>query len=153
MVTFIDKPNLFSDLRKDVTQNIVVTVNCKGVMGAGVALEAKKLWPELAMRWREECLLCDKQAGKIYSYYPYNRILLATTKNDYRQDSKLEWVEAILRELSIRGFEADVAVGIPALGCGRGGLSWDKHVKDLTFDYLHNSKTNFVCYTPETITR
>src|SRR5207249_1239585 len=46
------------------SQTIVVTVNCVGVMGKGIALEAKERYPDLFKRYSELCAARKVQLGR-----------------------------------------------------------------------------------------
>ena len=62
MATFVDLTgNIFSSSAKA----IVITVNCEGVMGAGIALDAKNRWPEIYDSYSKRCELNDFHIGDI----------------------------------------------------------------------------------------
>jgi O-acetyl-ADP-ribose deacetylase (regulator of RNase III) len=109
---------------------IVNTVNCVGVMGAGVALRVKQAYPEVYVRYRAACQAGEVQPGRML-VVPTNRlgnpryIINFPTKRHWRQPSRLEDIRAGLpalietvKELGLR------SVAVPALGCGNGGLDW-----------------------------
>lgn len=59
------------------------------------------------------------------------------TKDDWRDPSKLEWVERILTNLPKAVERGQVkSLAIPPLGCGEGGLSWEKEVGPLVLKHL-----------------
>lgn len=104
------------------------------VMGAGVALQAKKLFPHLPMKigkWIEKYgnrpFLCREEG-----------LITFPTKHDWRQPSNIllirksaEQVVAIADKFNIR------RIALPRPGCGCGGLTWDfvrPHIEDVLDD-------------------
>ena len=58
------------------------------------------------------------------------------TKKHWRQPSKIEYLEAVLREFRRKYEDWDLReVAFPRLGCGNGGLSW-VDVKPVMLKYL-----------------
>jgi O-acetyl-ADP-ribose deacetylase (regulator of RNase III) len=113
--------NLFSSS----AQTLVNTVNCVGVMGAGVAFEFRLRYPEMFARYRE---LCQKREIKIGSLWlfkaPSNRLVLNfPTKTNWKLPSKAEYLEAGLRKFINTYTEKGItSVAFPVLGAGNGGL-------------------------------
>ena len=106
---------------------IVVTVNCKGAMGLGIALECKKRYPAIYKRYREQCQQGLWSPGKIavFRAEPGRWIVLAATKDNWRYGTQQRWVEdcvqriAFLHDRVNYGFRS---IALPPLGCGHGGL-------------------------------
>jgi O-acetyl-ADP-ribose deacetylase (regulator of RNase III) len=103
------------------------TVNCVGVMGAGIALQFKKLYPRMFEEYRRKCVAGEIRPGELHIWQSLNgeRIVNFPTKRDWRNDSRYEDIESGL--LALKRFLASqgpVRVTIPALGCGNGGLNW-----------------------------
>ena len=59
--------NLFSSK----CQTLVNTVNCVGVMGAGIALEFKLRYPEMFVRYVEHCRSKQIDIGKLWLSVAY----------------------------------------------------------------------------------
>lgn len=101
---------------------LVITVNCVGVPGKGLALTWAKHEPALAARYKAMCARGALAPGSIVSFDGY---ILAATKDHWRNPSELAWVRAALAEL--RSFlcaqTEPVTVALPPLGAGLGGLS------------------------------
>lgn len=119
------------------TQVVVNTVNCKGVMGKGLALEFKKRYPEMYKEYRR---LCEEGAMKIGRLHLYKAvrpwILNFPTKNHWRYKSKLEYIEAGLKTFVEKYKEWGIkSIAFPQLGCQQGGLKWSD-VKPLMERYL-----------------
>jgi hypothetical protein len=99
---------------------LAVPVNTMpGVMGAGMALEAAKRWPDLKPRHADWCRGYAPRGGAAVEATP--GVLFVATKEDWRKPSRIEWVR---RGLSgIRDLvRAGQSVALPLLGCGHGGL-------------------------------
>lgn len=107
----------------------VNTVNCVGVMGAGVALAFKQRYPEMFKDYRSACKDGRVRPGRMYVWKSLEGdwIINFPTKRDWREPSRYEDIEAGLDDLRayLEGV-GPVTVALPALGCGHGGLDWDR---------------------------
>ncbi|WP_243479873.1 type II toxin-antitoxin system antitoxin DNA ADP-ribosyl glycohydrolase DarG [Orrella daihaiensis] len=120
------------DILRERSQALVNTVNCVGVMGRGVALQFKKAFPDNFKAYAQACRLGKVVAGEMFVYetnLPMNPrfIINFPTKRHWRDKSRIEDIESGLRALvsDLRRFNIE-SVAIPALGCGLGGLDWDR---------------------------
>lgn len=121
-------------------QTIVNTVNCFGIMGAGIALECRFRYPEMFLRYKE---LCDKKLldiGKLYLYSSKQRwILNFPTKNHWKLPTKPEYLEKGLIKFKETYKEKGItSIAFPLLGAQNGGLTKEqslslieKHIKGL----------------------
>ena len=118
-------------------QVIVNTVNTVGVMGKGLALSFKQRYPEMFRRYRTVCEKKQLTIGKLMLVYePDHWILLFPTKENWRNPSKLEYLEKGLMKFVNTYAEKNItSIAFPRLGCGNGELSWDD-VKPLMERYL-----------------
>lgn len=67
---------------------------------------------------------------------PDRWILLFPTKENWRDSSKIEYLEAGLQKFVDSYAEKGItSIAFPKLGCGNGGLSWDE-VKPVMEKYL-----------------
>ena len=132
--------NMF-DIPADIRIN---TVNCVGVMGIGVALEFKKRFPKMFKAYKRECENKNIKPGKPHVWrdcYGFGHITIINfpTKIHWRNLSKYRYIEKGLIWLAkfLKDYEdyGEVKVTLPALGCGHGGLDWNK-VKLLIKKYL-----------------
>lgn len=111
---------------------LVCPVNCKGVMGKGLALEFKRRFHEAEdqCKWFLSAGMLGPGRVGLSSQVPHGAgfvaILFAATKDHWRNPSKLEWVDSILDSIA-RFFPRALSqsIALPALGCGLGGLQWD----------------------------
>ena len=119
-------------------KTIVNTVNCVGVMGAGIALEFKLRFPEMYKDYKKKC---DKNLVRIGRPYIYSHsddlwILNFPTKKHWKNKSKIDWIEAGLKYFSKNYSDVKMeSVAFPKLGTNNGGLDWDE-VNGLMEQYL-----------------
>lgn len=121
------------------TQTIVNTVNCVGVMGKGVALVFKMLYPDMFVKYQE---LCNQQLirpGKLWLYKspePYQWVLSFPTKDHWKYPSKVEYIKDGLQKFVESYKDKGItSIAFPMLGTHNGGL--DKQlVYNLMVDYL-----------------
>lgn len=125
MVVF-KRGNIFDEKDADALVN---PVNCIGVMGAGLALQFRKRYPEMFQSYREACEASNVHIGRMWVYKANGHfpryIINFPTKQHWRNPSKLEYIQTGLHDL-IRILK-DLKIGkvaIPPLGCGLGGLPW-----------------------------
>lgn len=86
------------------SQTLVNTVNCDGVMGAGIALEFKLRLPEMFDRYAEHCRARRINIGSLWLYKPpaesreQRWALNFPTKRHWKYPSKVEYLEAGLEK-------------------------------------------------------
>lgn len=122
---------------KTEMQTIVNTVNCFGIMGAGLALECKYRYPDMFVRYKD---LCDKKLlniGKLYLYKTQKKwILNFPTKYHWKYETKLEYIEKGLQKFLDTYTGKDIqSIAFPLLGAHNGGLSKEQSL-DLMESYL-----------------
>lgn len=134
---------------------IVIPVNCKGVMGKGLALQAKNKWPEMFEIYKSFCEgACPRfpsglEPGGVVCIQntPSQFIACLATKDDWKNPSKLEWVERGLKELIVMSVKVNRChIAIPKLGCGLGGLDWCD-VKPIVYRVFENTPITVDLYT------
>ena len=133
MITYLS-----GDLFQSPAQVLVNTVNTVGVMGKGIALNFKRIYPEMFEAYRNHCEGGNLQIGQLYLYRTANKwILNFPTKKHWRNPSKVEYIEAGLRKLRSRCSEMGMtSIAFPELGCGNGELDFETQVKPLMEHYL-----------------
>lgn len=107
----------------------VNTVNCVGVMGAGVALAFKQRYPEMFKDYQRACKDGRVRPGRMHVWKSLEGdwIVNFPTKRDWRDPSCYEDIDAGLDDLrAYLESVGQVTVALPALGCGHGGLDWDR---------------------------
>ena len=111
-------------------RTLVNTVNCVGVMGAGIALEFKLRYPAMFQEYQRRCRAEETRIGRLWLYHdPGGRpsVLNFPTKKHWRDPSRIEYLEQGLREFveSWRDLEL-TSVAFPILGAQHGGLPEDE---------------------------
>jgi O-acetyl-ADP-ribose deacetylase (regulator of RNase III) len=119
---------LTGDIFDAQTQVIVNTVNCKGVMGKGLALAFKERYPDMFSVYQRECREGRLRIGRPTLYKGSSPwILNFPTKDNWRANSKLEYIEKSLRYLVDHYKEANIqSIAFPRLGTQNGKLSWNE---------------------------
>lgn len=132
--------NLFDETDVDALVN---TVNCVGIMGRGVALQFKRMYPDNFKAYNKACKAGEVQPGKMFVYATNTLtsphfIINFPTKRHWRFASKLEGIRDGLYDLvTVLQTRKIKKVVVPPLGCGLGGLNWNE-VKSLIQDSLKN---------------
>jgi len=123
------------------SQALVNTVNTVGVMGKGIALQFKEAFPANFRQYAEACKSKWLQPGKLLivreiTLQGEQFIINFPTKTEWRQKSKYEYIESGLKALSDELQKGKIrSISIPPLGCGNGGLEWNR-VKALIENHL-----------------
>jgi len=133
MITYLS-----GDLFQSPANVLVNTVNTLGVMGKGIALKFKRIYPEMFEAYRNLCERDELQIGQLFLYKTSNKwILNFPTKKHWRNPSKAEYIEAGLKKLRERYPELGMtSIAFPELGCGNGELNFETQVKPLMEQYL-----------------
>jgi hypothetical protein len=163
LLTVIDGDMFFSR-----AQTLTVSVNLKRIMGRGVASRAKYQFPDVYVQYQDACRNGKLKMGKPWLYkregstdceladdpdslkQPNGEtwFLLFPTKNDWRDESKIEDIEKgllwILKNYKEQGIKS---LALPALGCGLGGLDW-KNIGPLMVKYLSQLDIRVYIYLP-----
>ena len=121
---------------------LVNTVNTVGVMGKGIALQFRDLFPNNLNAYLQACKEGTIAPGRLLVVkertlsFGEKIIINFPTKKDWKHKSKYEYIEEGLKDLVRIIDEYHIkSIAIPPLGCGNGGLEWDK-VQRLMESYL-----------------
>ena len=119
------------DMFTEDVEALVNSVNCVGVMGRGIALQFKNLFPENFKAYAEACRREEVQPGRMFVFETGQMmgapsyIINFPTKRHWRGKSRMEDIEsglhALAREISERNIRS---IALPPLGSGLGGLEW-----------------------------
>ncbi|MCD6501029.1 DUF4433 domain-containing protein, partial [bacterium] len=147
---------------------LTISVNCKGIMGKGLASTAKYRFPDVYVYYQDLCRNRKLRMGKPYLYKPETSFdylladepstlkkanaetwfLLFPTKDHWREQSNiqgiekgLQWVQNNYRAQGIK------SLAMPALGCGLGRLNW-QDVGPLMCNYLSKLEIPVQIYLP-----
>ena len=94
------------------------TINCVGVMGAGIAKEFKTKYPDMFKEYQAECLLHGIKPGDCWTYKDGKKYLLnLAVKRDWREWSTKEWLDLSLKSFKLEVLERKIkSVAMPLLG-------------------------------------
>jgi len=109
-------------------KTLVNTVNCLGIMGAGIALEFKLRFPEMFEDYVKKCESKEMRIGvpRIYRYSENLWIMNFPTKFHWKYPSKLEWIEQGLKYFIENYEKVEIeSIAFPKLGTNNGGLDWN----------------------------
>lgn len=118
---------------------IVNTINCVGVMNAGIALEFGLRYPDLLKEYEQKCKNKEISVGHIYYYKDKERLIVNfPTKWHFKYPSRLEWIEEGLKDFVGTYKQYNIkSVAFTKLGTLNGGLDWNK-IKPIMEKYLSN---------------
>lgn len=138
------------DIFQSEAQVIVNTVNCKGVMGKGLALAFKQKYPAMFPIYQEECKTRKLRIGRPSLYQQSTPwILNFPTKDHWKFPSKLEYLEKGLKYFVANYKKAGItSIAFPKLGAQNGKLSWDE-VGPLMAKYLSQLDIDVYIYIAE----
>lgn len=122
-ISVVRDRNIF-DSQCDV---IVNTVNCVGVMGKGIALEMKKRYPDMFVKYKEYCEKGLIDIGKLWLWKGKDKsILNFPTKKHWKEKSDYSYIEEGMKKFretyQLKGIRT---IAFPMLGCSNGGLDKD----------------------------
>ena len=134
-------------LEESQTDAVVIPVNTVGVMGAGLARACRDRYPDLYYHYKKltrkkyfhrECIAIYTPKGE------RRQIWLAATKDHFRDASTEELIDRTLAHLvELSQNRSMQHIVLPALGCGRGELSYRDNLKPLLDKHLANAATDF----------
>lgn len=125
-------------------QTIACPTNASGAMGKGLALEFREKIPGLYEFYRQRFPLRYVSARgdrdnrlEVFAFSPDQQVLLFPTKDHWKNPSTTHQIEANLKILAIRYKELGIReLALPALGCGYGGLNYNRDVKALIHRHM-----------------
>lgn len=131
MLRYEEHSNLF----ESKANALVNPVNCKGVMGKGIAKEFRKRFPECMRPYKEACMngklvpgrlmMCHLDVQLDFFEWKTPSVILFPTKDHWRGKSRLEWIDQGLTYLKDHYQQWGLkSVAMPQIGCGLGGLRW-----------------------------
>jgi len=125
-------------------QTIVNTINCVGVMGAGIAYEFRLRDKDMFDKYQKLCMKKEMSIGKLWIYNSkdtntnYQKILNFPTKQDWKFPSKEAYLhkglEKFVQSYKQKGI---TSIAFPLLGADRGGLDPQKSLQIMQ-SYLGN---------------
>lgn len=139
---------------------LVNPVNTVGVMGAGLALDFKRRFPEIWEPYKGACTSGEIVPGRV-QIVPIHQsgatrfVINFPTKEEWREPSRLPYIRTGLEDMVPKLAKLDPdhgwpgAIAIPALGCGLGGLLWGD-VEPLILNAFHgwSDEVHVLLYPP-----
>lgn len=155
MIEFVIGTNIF----KQEGDLYLITVNCVGVMGTGLAKSFKELYPDLYERYRHDCKMKIITIGNPTIYQADNgkRFMMFPTKDRWQDGSLPSYISDGLQWMvdSVAGpdnEEGDIdpswKIVVPPLGCSNGGLSFQSVKETLKLFSEHIPNPLLVVYPP-----
>ena len=133
---------------------LVNTVNTMGVMGKGIALQFKNMFPNNFKIYAKACENKELSIGKLLvteedSLLTGKKIIINfPTKTSWRMPSEYNFIKKGVDELVKVIKEKNIkSIAIPPLGAGNGGLDWSK-VKPILQDNLVDIDCDIYIYEP-----
>lgn len=136
----------------DITNGIIIHgCNCKGSMGAGIALQIRRKWPDVYTNYKDFCLeyptlgdiqvlISDERDAQEYPYIsslykvvnPFftvglneNLIIInAFTQYKPGPNADIDAIFAAFAKIRLVARATGMPVYFPLIGCGIGGLDW-----------------------------
>jgi O-acetyl-ADP-ribose deacetylase (regulator of RNase III) len=138
------------DLFASSARTLVNPVNCVGAMGAGLAAEFRRRFPDLDADYQRRCAAGQLRLGQPYRYRTAAGVQVVNfpTKGDWRAPSRLADIDQGLAYLAAHatGWQLG-SLAVPALGAGLGGLTWEQ-VGPLLYRHLHGLGIPVSVYAP-----
>jgi len=137
------------------TEALVNTVNTVGIMGKGIALQFKKLFPTNFKVYKDLCDRKEFKIGQLLVVKDQNvitgekTIINFPTKKHWKSPSEYEFIEKGLEELIKVIKQKNIkSIALPPLGSGNGGLQWYK-VKEIISNKLSDIENcEIIVYEP-----
>ena len=135
---------------------LVNTVNTKGIMGKGIALQFKHTFPAMFRDYERACKAGEVQLGKMHVFDlgglaggPH-WIINFPTKGHWRERSRLPDIETGLEDLvdTVRRLGIR-SIAVPSLGCGNGGLNWADVRPRIEAAFNNLPDVNVLLFAPE----
>ena len=132
---------------------LVNAVNTVGVMGKGIALQFREQFPSNFRAYQQACKAGTLHTGDLLivedgSLMYRKTIINFPTKAHWRGASRYEYITSGLIALRSAILERDIkSIAIPPLGCGNGGLHWEK-VRPMIEEHLKDLDAEIIIYTP-----
>ncbi len=140
------------DIFQSNARLLVNPVNCVGISGKGLAKQFAERFVDADKHYRRMCKLGRVDFFKPTTFWVMGyrgSIAFVPTKKHWRDPSSVLTIEPAVKhlvDLIVGGGFTSVAV--PALGCGCGGIAWEK-IRPLLAKHLDIKNTNVELYAPQ----
>jgi O-acetyl-ADP-ribose deacetylase (regulator of RNase III) len=133
---------------------LVNTVNTSGVMGKGVALQFRRVYPEMFTAYQRAVEAGEVTLGRVLvwsteSLVGPSYVINFPTKGHWKSRSRLADIETGLRDLVRVVRDLGItSLALPPLGCGNGGLDWRVVEPRIRAAFAHLDDVHVVLYPP-----
>ena len=106
--------------------------NCKGSMGAGIAVGFKERYPQMFEEYRRRCKATPRELnpGEVFLWKTQDRpsvFNLATQEDYWRSRATYATITQTLEKMKALAEQENIqTIAMPRIGAGYGGLSWKK---------------------------
>lgn len=150
MLIFRDERHVQGDIFNAAEAYKVVTINCVGAMGKGIALSCKERFPRIYEDYRKRCRQNEILVGNVYLYED-EKIILLPTKVHFKDRSEIVYVTKGIDALARLGNDLSEDIALPPLGMANGWLR--AHERAQIYHHLYKSlntgERNYRIYLPE----
>lgn len=109
-------------------------VNCQGIMGAGVARAVRDAYgDDMFDSYKQACETSQLRPGGVHLWRsegcPWDRpdLLNVASQRHPGSDAKIPWLaEGMLKACQLAKLLGHGWLGVPRIGCGIGGLTWQQ---------------------------
>ena len=128
------------DIFKSPVQTLVCPVNTVGAMGLGLAKDFRDRVPGLYKAYKALCTSGQFTPNKIWRYKweaTGQYVICLPTKEHWRGLSELDMIVANMEWLTVLRERLQItSIAVPPLGCGAGGLDYEREVKPKMIEIL-----------------
>ncbi len=125
------------DLFLSGAQTLAHGCNCRGVMGAGIAVAFKKRFLDMFERYKHVCTFGEFTPGKAYVDKKCTPWVLNLATQWAFSGAELKFIKQTFQWIADKYQEEEItSIAMPQIGAGYGGLNWHS-VKELITDILH----------------
>ncbi|ANZ48501.1 putative Appr-1-p processing protein [Erwinia phage vB_EamM_Caitlin] len=152
MIIFRDEQSIAGDLFNAKEVYKVVTINCVGAMGKGIALACKERFPKIYEDYRLRCKQNEIMIGNVYLYED-EKIILLPTKTHFKYRSEIAYVTTGIDALARLGHDLNEDVALPPLGMANGWLREYERaiIYRHLYDALNSGERNYRIYLPKAL--
>jgi len=156
MLTLHDELTIGSNLFNAPERYKVVTVNCVGAMGKGIALECRNRYTQLYNGYRAACRQDLVRIGQVDVYLD-ECVILLPTKTHFKYPSDVSYVTSGLESLAyeVDAHELEGGIALPPLGMANGWLGWHdrNEIYHALYQILNGVKEHYAIYLPTRLLR
>lgn len=114
------------DIFSTSAEAYVNPVNCKGVMGAGLAQQFAWRYPTMLEKYKDACKRKSLKPGGLFICKVENKTIVNfATKDHWKDQSQYAYIEFGMQALRIYLNKSELSsIAIPKIGCGLGALDY-----------------------------